>query len=87
MEKVIINVIGSKCDCYKKGDKIYIEDMLINMKRTSNVCVMALQAIFPFVYASRKGVTPEQMGYGEKLIVQCPDYQETVIFEVEKVDC
>ncbi|MCH3965748.1 MAG: TIGR04076 family protein [Clostridium sp.] len=85
MEKVVVNVIESKCDCYKKGDKIYIEDMLINMKKTSNVCVTALQAIFPFIYASRKGITPEQMGYGEKLIVQCPDYCEPVVFEIKKM--
>lgn len=85
MEHVIIEVIQSKCSCYKKGDKISIKDTLIDKDNTDNICVMALQSFFPFVFAMRKGVTPEQMGFGKKLIVQCPDYCDEVIFEIKKV--
>lgn len=84
MEKVVVEVIESKCGHYKVGDKIYIEDALIDMEKTSKVCLMAIQSFFPFIYATRKGVTSEQMGFGEKLIVQCPDYCGCVVFEIKK---
>ena len=86
MEKVIIEVTSSQCNFYKPGDKIYIDGALIDMEKSSNVCVMALQSFFPFIYACRKGVTPQQMGFGDKLTVQCPDYCAPVVFEVKKQD-
>lgn len=85
MENVIIEVIESKCSHYKTGDKIYIKDALIDMDKTENVCIMALQSFFPFIFATRKGVTPEQMGFGERLLVQCPDYCAPVVFEIKKI--
>jgi uncharacterized repeat protein (TIGR04076 family) len=85
LEDIVIEVIESKCSHYKTGDKIYIKGALIDMSKTKNVCVMALQSFFPFVFATRKGVTPEQMGFGEKLIVQCPDYCAPAIFEIKKL--
>ena len=85
-ENVIIEVLESKCDHYKPGDKIYIKDALIDMEKTKKVCVMALQSFFPFVFAARKGVTPQQVGFGDKFIVQCPDYCEPVVFEIKKED-
>ncbi len=84
MENVVIEVIESKCGHYKVGDKIYIKDALIDMNKTSNVCVMAMQSFFPFIFAMRKGVTPDKMGFGEKLVVQCPDYCEPVVFQIKK---
>lgn len=83
MEKIVIEVIESKCSHYKVGDKIYIKDALIDMEKTSNVCVMALQSFFPFIYAARKGVTSEQMGFCENLIVQCPDKCDAVTFLIK----
>ena len=85
MENVVIEVIESKCGHYTVGDRIYIKDALIDKENSSEVCVMALQAFFPFIYAIRKGVTPDQMGFGEKLIVQCPDYCDSVVFEIRKL--
>lgn len=85
MENVVIEVLESKCSHYKEGDKIYIKNALVDMDKTSNVCVMALQSFFPFIFATRKGVTPEQMGFGDKLVVQCPDYCAPVIFEIKKL--
>lgn len=84
MENIVVEVIESKCSHYRVGDKIYIEDALINMDKTSNVCLMAVQSFFPFIYAARKGVTPEQMGFREKLVVQCPDYCAPVVFEIKR---
>lgn len=84
MEKVIIEVISSQCKYYKPGDRIYIDGAIVDMKRTANICVMAVSAIFPFVYAFRKGVAPDQMGFGEKVTLQCPDYCAPVVFELKR---
>lgn len=84
MEKVIIEVITSQCNFYKPGDKIYLNGALIDRERSGNICVMALSSFFPFVYAFRKGVTPEQMGFGKSLQVQCPDYCAPVVFEIKR---
>ena len=84
MVKVIIEVIKSECNFYKPGDRIYLTGALIDSERSSNICVMALSSFFPFVYAFRKGVTPEQMGFGTSLQVQCPDYCAPVVFEIKR---
>jgi uncharacterized repeat protein (TIGR04076 family) len=83
-ERVAVEVIKSSCELYKEGDKIFIDGPLVDKQRSANLCFMAIQSIFPFIYAFRKGVTSEQMGYGEKLIVQCPDYCGPVVFEIKK---
>lgn len=74
-------VTSSKCDNYQPGDEIYFDGPLINKEKSSNLCLMALNAIFPFVYAARKGVTKEQMGF-EELTFQCPDCPEKVEFTI-----
>lgn len=86
MEKVVIEVISSKCKYYKPGDRIYINGALIDLERTGNICAMALSSFFPFIYAFRKGVTAEQMGFGEKVTVQCPDYCAPAVFQIKKED-
>lgn len=84
MERVIIEVVSSECRYYKPGDRIYIDGALVDMQKTSNICMMALSSFFPFVYAFRKGVTAEQMGFGEKVTVQCPDFCAPVVFELKR---
>ncbi|GBF31926.1 hypothetical protein DCCM_0110 [Desulfocucumis palustris] len=84
MEKVIIEVVSSGCKFYKPGDRIYIDGALVDKEKSANLCMMALQSFFPFVYAFRKGVTAEQMGFGDKVTLQCPDYCAPVIFELKK---
>jgi len=81
-EQINIKVIESQCKFYKPGDQIVIEGPLINLERSDNVCVTALSSFFPFVYALRKGVTPEQMGFSDRVMVQCPDYCAPVVFEL-----
>ena len=84
MEKVILEVVSSECAFYKSGDRIYINGALVDLEKTSNLCLTAVSAMFPFVYAFRKGVTPEQMGFGEKITLQCPDYCAPVVFELKR---
>ncbi|SFG37881.1 TIGR04076 family protein [Desulfotomaculum arcticum] len=83
MEKIIVEVISSACGHYQPGDKIFINDALVDKERSGNICLMAMQAIFPYIFAFRKGVTAEQMGFKEKIQVQCPDYCGPTVFELK----
>jgi uncharacterized repeat protein (TIGR04076 family) len=81
-KKIKLVVISSKCDLYKTGDTIYIDGPVINTKETKcPVCLTAVNAIYPFIYGARKGLTKNEMGF-EALHFQCPDCPETVTFEL-----
>ena len=81
-QKVRIEVLSSQCKFYQPGDRITIDGPLIDFDRTDKVCVTALLAIYPFIFALRKGVTPEAMGFDGRVTVQCPDYCAPVVFTV-----
>ncbi|TEB06082.1 hypothetical protein Psch_03124 [Pelotomaculum schinkii] len=81
-QKIRIEVLQSQCKLYQPGDCITIDGPMIDFDRTDRVCVTALHAIYPFIFAMRKGVSPEAMGFDGKVTVQCPDYCAPVIFTV-----
>lgn len=81
-KKIKLVVKDSKCDYYQPGDEICLDGPLVDKEHSANLCLTALNAIFPFVYAARKGVTKEQMGF-EELTFQCPDCPERVMFSIE----
>lgn len=83
--KVKITVVSSKCDHYKPGDVIYIDGPFVDKEKSDAVCMTALSAIYPFIYATRKGVTGEEMGFPDR-IFQCPDCPEVVEFQLEAFD-
>ncbi|GHU63136.1 hypothetical protein AGMMS49983_05940 [Clostridia bacterium] len=74
-----IEVVSSKCDHFKVGDTVYLNGPLVHKERSDEVCLTALNAIYPFIYAMRKGVSGEDMGFPDR-IFQCPDCPETVEF-------
>jgi uncharacterized repeat protein (TIGR04076 family) len=80
--KVMIKVIKSECKLYNPGDQILIDGPLIDTSKSANVCVTALNAIYPFIFALRKKVTPEALGFEGEVTVQCPDYCAPVIFSL-----
>ncbi|HWQ78958.1 MAG TPA: TIGR04076 family protein [Anaerovoracaceae bacterium] len=80
-KKIKLVVKSSKCCSYKPGDAIYIERSIVDKEKSANICLTALTAIYPFIYAARKHVTLEQMGFSE-MCFQCPDIDETVRFEI-----
>ncbi len=77
--KVKIVVKSSKCHHYQAGDVIYVDGPLVDKERSANICLTAMSAIYPFIYAARKNVDREGMGFDE-LTFQCPDGPETVEF-------
>lgn len=85
-KKVKIVVRTSKCDSYKPGDEIYVDGPMVNMEKTKvPVCLSAMNAIYPFIYGVRKGLSNEALGF-EELVFQCPDCPETVTFELIPLD-
>lgn len=80
-KKIKIIVESSTCEIYKPGDTIYIDRFLLDKERSDAVCLTAISAIYPFIYAARKGVTIEQMGYS-KMSFQCPDCDESAVFNL-----
>lgn len=82
--KVKVVVKSSRCDNYEVGDTIYIDGPVVDTKRTKcPLCLTALNAIYPFIYGVRKGLTNEAIGFDE-LVFQCPDCPEVVEFELER---
>lgn len=76
--KIKLIVAESSCPLYKEGDSIYFDGPLIDKERSGNLCMTALSAVFPFVYAARKGIVKDSL-------LQCPDCREGVKFII-KVD-
>ncbi|GAB6174087.1 hypothetical protein JCM15765_35650 [Paradesulfitobacterium aromaticivorans] len=81
-QKVRIEVVKSECKHYQQGDVIMIDGALIDKAASSNVCVTALSAIFPFVFALRKRVSPEALGFTGEVTAQCPDNCAPVVFKL-----
>lgn len=79
--KIKLVVKSSKCGLYKAGDEIYIDGALLNKEKSANVCLTAINAFYPFIYAARKRVTARKMGFDE-LTFQCPDCPEIVEFTI-----
>lgn len=74
--KIKLVVVESQCDHYTAGDAIIFDGPLIDKGRSGNLCMTALQALYPFVFAGRQGALWDHL-------VQCPDCDEKVIFKVE----
>lgn len=81
-EKVRITVKKTTCSHYKPGDRIFLDGAFIATEKSGPVCMTAINAIYPFIYAARKGVTAEQMGFSE-LTFQCPDCEESAWFTID----
>mgnify|MGYP003591878137 CR=1 FL=1 len=84
-KKIKVVVKSSKCGAYKPGDTIYINRSMVDKERSASICLTALTAIYPFIYAARKHVTLEQMGFSE-MCFACPDIDEMVEFYIIPYD-
>lgn len=70
-------VIESGCDHYQIGDEIIFDGPIINTEKSGALCMTALQALYPYVFAARQGAVWEPL-------IQCPDCEEKVVFKVAK---
>lgn len=78
--KVKATVLSSECPHYKEGDEIYFDGAFIDTKKSAELCMVALNAIYPFAYAARRG------GSVKPGPVQCPDCGECVTFKISRLD-
>ena len=82
-KKVKITVVSSECDKYKPGDVICTEGAFVDKEKSDAVCLTALNALYPFIYGTRKGLTGEEMGFPD-MVFQCPDGAAKVEFKIER---
>ena len=75
--KVKVTVVESRCPKYKVGDVIRFVGSDLDKDHSDNVCMVAMQAIYPFIYAFRRGGNLKKGPY------QCIDCGETVVFNIE----
>ena len=75
--KVKVTVIESHCPKYKEGDVICFNGAELDKEKSDKVCIVAMQAIYPFIYAFRRGGNLKNGPY------QCTDCGETVKFNIE----
>ena len=78
--KITVTVLSSKCPKYKEGDEILFNGAFLDKSNSGEICMVALQAIFPFIYAFRRGGQLKEGPY------QCTDCEETVVFKIEPND-
>lgn len=78
--KVKLTVLDSSCPKYKAGDEIYFSGAFIDKEKSAELCMVALNAIYPFAYAARRG------GSVKPTPIQCPDCGECVTFRVFRED-
>lgn len=77
VHKVKLVVVKSGCELYKTGDEIVFDGPVIQKEKSGALCMTALQALYPYVFAARQGAVWQSL-------IQCPDCEETVFFEVKK---
>ena len=53
--KVKATVLSSECPRYKAGDEIFFDGAFIDTEKSAALCMVALNAIYPFAYAARRG--------------------------------
>ena len=78
--KVKAVVLESGCLRYRPGDEIYFEGAFVDKEKSGELCMVALNAIYPFVYAARRG------GSVKEGPIQCPDCGECVKFRIQRLD-
>lgn len=55
-KKVKLVVVESHCDLYKEGDEIVFDGPVINKEKSGALCMTALQALYPYVFAGRLAI-------------------------------
>ena len=77
---VKVTVQKSGCPHYKEGDSVSFKGAFVDKEKSEELCMVALNAIYPFVYAARRG------GSVKESLIQCPDCDECVVFKIERAE-
>ena len=82
--KVIATAKDTKCPWVNEGDKIVIENNILNLEESRNVCVVALSAIQYSLFMMGKAGDPKEFGRDQTYTLQCPDPDTRVIYEITR---
>ena len=82
--KVVARAKDSQCSLVKVGDSIVIENNMLNLKESKNVCVVALSAIQYSLFMMSKTKDPKDFGRDQVYTLQCPDPDTRVIYEISR---
>jgi len=82
--KVIAKAKDTKCPWVQAGDKIVIENNMLNLEESKNVCVVALSAIQYSLFMMGKAEDPKAFGRDHTYTLQCPDPDTRVIYEITR---
>ena len=82
--RVVARAKDSQCSLVKVGDSIVIENNMLNLKESKNVCVVALSAIQYSLFMMSKAKDPKDFGRDQVYTLQCPDPDTRVIYEISR---
>ena len=82
--RVIAEAIDSRCAFVNVGDRVVIEDTMLNLAETTSVCVVALSAIQYSLFMMGKADDPRDFGREDAYELQCPDKVDRVIFQIRR---
>lgn len=82
--RVTAEATDSRCPFVKVGDRIVIEGTMIDLKRSTAVCAVALSAIQYSLFMMGKADDPRDYGRADAYELQCPDPEERVIFRITR---
>ena len=82
--KVIARAKDSQCPMVKVGDRVVIENNMLNLNESKNVCVVALGAIQYSLFMMGKANDPKDFGRDQVYTLQCPDPDTRVIYEISR---
>ncbi|HHX13598.1 MAG TPA: TIGR04076 family protein [Clostridiales bacterium] len=63
---VEVRVTESECPAMPAGDVLVLEGPAINYEKSGPVCLTAINAIYPWIMATRFGVKTEVLDYDEE---------------------
>jgi len=82
--RVVARAKDSRCSLVNVGDPIVIENNMLNLKESKNVCVVALSAIQYSLFMMSKAKDPKDFGRDQVYTLQCPDPDTRVIYEISR---
>jgi len=88
MHKLKITVKSTKGNCaagYKVGDYFLVKEPMVIPAKPEGLCMYAIAAFLPYLAAYYRETSPEDW-IDMKEELQCPDFTNTVVFGLERLD-
>lgn len=84
--KCTVKSVKGYCSAgYQLGDSFYLKDsVMIEAGDPKGICVYALAGMIPYLTAYCR-MTPQEDWINMKKELQCPDNDNAVIFEIERI--